>query len=348
MTRQEKIRDILIVKPSSLGDILHVFPVLELIRRNFPEANVDFLINTEFAPLLDFSPVEIRHRILFERKKLGSIKNFPGTFLKLCKSLRQEQYDVVIDFQGLFRSAFFASLTRNRNGICGFADTRESAAKLFYARKYQTHSVHAVEKNVELFNRIFDRNEAVPECTIPHQAPGFAEKLPEHYVVLIPGARWVSKCFPAELFAEIANKLHQKDPTLQFATAGSPAEQAMAEAVKAALAPGVQVTDFTGKTTLQELFELLRHADCAVCNDSGPMHIAALLNTPVFSFFGPTFPEKTGPWHQEDRIQRSDAACMGCMNRVCPLAEQLCHKIDPEKTASCIGKFLQERKSSLC
>ncbi|MBO5689519.1 MAG: lipopolysaccharide heptosyltransferase I, partial [Lentisphaeria bacterium] len=89
---------ILIVKPSSLGDIIHVFPALELLRRLYPEMEADWLVHPAFADMLAYSPVPVRRKILFERKKLGRLSTFAGTFLQLLKDLRQEKYDFVFDF----------------------------------------------------------------------------------------------------------------------------------------------------------------------------------------------------------------------------------------------------------
>lgn len=332
---------ILVVKPSSLGDILHVFPALQLLRRHYPDAELDFLVNPEFDPLLDFSPFPVSRRIHFERRKLAGVFSGPVEFFRLVRALRREKYDLVVDFQGLFRSAFFAWIARRRRGsLCGFAAPREKAAKLFYDRCAQAGSLHAVSKNVELADFVTGADDDVPDPEIP--VPGSAAAVPPgksgSRIIVFPGARWPSKCFPAKLFADIMRRIKDGAGDVSFIIAGSASEHAKAAAVLAGLPEDFPVADMTGKSTLPEVFGLIRSADAVLSNDSGPMHIAALLKTPVFSFFGPTDPRKTGPWHQEDRVFRCGASCAPCMNKVCPKSETLCHKIDPGTVSDAVLK----------
>lgn len=330
---KKPVKQILVIKPSSLGDILHVFPALALLKRHFPEAELDFLVNPEFAPLLDFSPFPIRKKILFERKKMAG---FPGVFVeffKLFRTLRKNRYDLVIDFQGLFRSALFAGIASHRRGsVRGFAAPREKIAALFYSEKVSAKTVHAVSKNVELVNFITEKNDPVPDMDIPvHPACGdFIKQLPQDYILLIPGARWISKTFPPRLFAQVASGLRQRGYGAVFAASGSKADIAQTKEMRSHLPEDFPLLDLTGETSIPELFELIRNARAVICNDSGPMHIAALLKTPVYSFFGPTDADKTGPWQQGNRVFSLELECSRCMNRVCPEAETRCHGIDPE------------------
>ena len=123
------IRKILVVKTSSLGDIIHSFPALTVLNRIFPDAEIDFLVNTQFAGLLDYAPVKIHKVVLYDRKKIGSFRYCIPSGIKLARQLRREKYDLVIDFQGLFRSSIFAFLARAVHGACGFAVPREKVLK---------------------------------------------------------------------------------------------------------------------------------------------------------------------------------------------------------------------------
>ena len=303
---------ILVVKPSSLGDILHVFPALRLLRERFPGAELDFLINPEFDPLLDYSPFPVRRRIHFERRKLAGLFSGPSEFFKLVRALRREKYDLVVDFQGLFRSAFFAWVSRHSRGaVCGFDAPRERAARFFYDRRAAVEKKHAVEKNAELAGLAAGAGCEVPDVEIPLPAvpSPIAARIPRPFVVVFPGARWPSKCFPAELFAGVMRRVNAAAPEANFVLAGSGADAPKAAAVLEKLPEGFPVTDMTGSSSLPELFELVRNAEAVLSNDSGPMHVAALLKKPVFSFFGPTDPRKTGPWGQGERVFRAEAAC---------------------------------------
>ena len=349
MTQEKNIQKILVFKPSSLGDILHVFPALQILRDNYPEAELDFVVNPEFAPLLDFSPFPVRRRILFERKKLAKLLTAPGAFFSLIKNLRQDKYDLVIDFQGLFRSSFFAGISLHRpNAVCGFDSPREKISRIFYSRRAKVTSVHAVEKNVELANFAVSVNSQVPSPVVPieDKFKQILSGLSAPYILLLPGARWESKCFPAKLFAETAVNVRNKQQCVHFAIAGSKAEIPRAEELKSHLPENFPITDLTGKTSLGELFALIKQADAVVCNDSGPMHIAALLQTPVFAFFGPTDPEKTGPWAQKERVFKTNCNCSVCMKKECPLPETVCHAVDPQAVSAAILEQIYQKEQS--
>ncbi|MBE6393662.1 MAG: glycosyltransferase family 9 protein [Lentisphaerae bacterium] len=349
MAKEKNIQKILVFKPSSLGDILHVFPALQILHDNYPEADLDFVVNPEFAPLLDFSPFPVRRRILFERKKLAALTTAPKAFFSLIKNLRQDKYDLVIDFQGLFRSSFFARISSHcKNSVCGFASPREKISRIFYSRRVETKSSHAVEKNVELANFAISVNSEVPSPAVPidDKFKQILSGLPAPYILLLPGARWESKCFPAKLFAETAVNISKQQTTLHFVIAGSKAEIPRAEELKSHFSEKFPVTDLTGKTTLGELFALINQADAVVCNDSGPMHIAALLQTPVFAFFGPTDPEKTGPWAQKERVFKTGCDCSVCMKKQCPLPETVCHAVDPQAVSSAILEQIYPKEQS--
>ena len=162
--------------------------------------------------------------------------------------------------------------------------------------------------------------------------------LSQPYILLLPGARWESKCFPSALFAQTALAVNRCKKNVLFVAAGSKAEVRRSAELCADLPAEFPIKDLTGKTTLQELFALIAHADAVVCNDSGPMHIAALLEKPVFAFFGPTDPEKTGPWKQQSGVFTAGCDCALCMNKKCPLPETLCHKVNPETVSDALLK----------
>ena len=294
-------------------------------------AEIDFLVNPQFAGLLDYSPADIRKKVTFERKKLGNPVSFIPESIKLIKALRREKYDLVIDFQGLFRSGLFSFLANARLGVAGFGNPREKAATVFYRNSVKCSGVHAVKRNVELLNRLFSVNYDVPDCDIPVADGDTAlpEGLPECYTVILPGARWESKRFPVSHFAEIASALLEKNNKVVLA--GSPDEEGICRDIieKCGDHPGIFCC--AGKTSMAQLFEIIRRADAVVCNDSGPLHIASIMDKDIFCFFGSTLPEKTGPWNRRARVYSSGVECCGCLKRVCPLKETRCHGIDLNK-----------------
>ncbi len=334
---------ILAIKPSSLGDILHLFPALALLRRAFPEAELDFLIRPEFAPLLDFSPFPVRRRILFERGKLGNFRTMLPAFFRLQRELRRDRYDLVIDFQGLLRSAFFSRLARSSSGVVGFARPREKTAALFYTKKLDVPRLHAVERNVALANFAAGTDFPVPETALPESSAGIAEcaDLPENFVALIPGARWPSKAFPTALFAGIAAEIHAACPEVAFVGLGDKGEIPVVEAIAAQLPPGIKLHNFAGRTSLPGMVEILRRARAVLSNDSGPLHAAALLCKGVFAFFGPTDPELTGPWGKNASVWRKNVPCLGCMRRECPQNLE-CHALSAGEIGAAVVQHLTQ------
>ncbi|MBQ9804389.1 MAG: glycosyltransferase family 9 protein [Lentisphaeria bacterium] len=322
---------ILVVKPSSFGDIVHLFPALALMREKYPDAELDFVVNPEFVPLLDYSPFPVRRKIIFERKKLGSAVGFFPALCRLCRELRREKYDIAVDFQGLFRSGLLLGLAR-AEVKAGFAAPREKSAAWFYNRKVAVPAGHAVERCGALAAEVFGLEGKLHQVALPLN-PAAAAALPElppRYAVLLPGTRWESKRFPPEFFGALAAALHRHDPDLAFVAAGSAAEREIAGAI------GENVINLAGQTTLGGLFELLRNAEFVCGNDSGPLHAAAALAKPVFGFYGPTDPVLTGPWGELAGTFAAGCECAGCLKRLCPDGSYRCWQLDAEKVAAAI------------
>jgi lipopolysaccharide heptosyltransferase I len=325
---------LLIIKPSSFGDIVHLFPALALMREKLPDAEIDFVVNPEFSSLLDFSPFPVKRRIIFERRKLASWRFFSEIFA-LRRELRREKYDMVIDFQGLFRSGFLAWLSRSILRV-GFAGAREKSAEIFYQRKISVSGSHAVERYAELVKKLFSADAPLtqPDLPVNTQAAGNLPALPEKYVVFLPGTRWESKRFPAEFFGRICEEISRRHPDCAFVAAGSAGERENAGMISE------KVINLAGRTTLPELFELLRGAAAVAGNDSGPLHAAAALKVPVYGFYGPTDPVLTGPWGDNCHSFFAECECAGCLKRVCPDGSYRCWQLDTAHIAGEISKNL--------
>ena len=336
---------ILVVKPSSLGDIVHLFPALARLREAFPGAELDFMVHPAFSGALDYSPWPVAHRIMFERKTLGSWSGFAGGMKRLVAALRERSYDCVIDFQGLFRSAFFARVAARRAPVVGFASPREFTARLFYTVAVRARGAHAVERNVELANSFFGEELPVPVLPVPPVPEHVAvpEGLPERYLLLLPGGRWPSKCFPPALFAAATRRVLERFPELAVVIAGGDDAAEPAREILRELPP--DTVDLCGRTTLPELFEVVRGAVGVFCNDSGPMHVAALMRRPLCAFFGSTRPGATGPWGDGERFRvfRNDGLkCLECMRRNCRRGDYRCFDIDAATAADTLGDILEK------
>jgi lipopolysaccharide heptosyltransferase I len=335
---KNKSEKILIVKPSSLGDIFHTFPAVSLLAEAWPDCEFHWLVSPQFAPVIEYSPA-VSKSIIFPRKQLGSIKSFFPAFFKLKHDLRQAAYSKVIDFQGLLRSAFFAKMARSDQYI-GFASPREPLAKIFYNQRISIpdNLTHAVDRNLSMAEQICGLNKTFQQLPYLPSLSEFAEntekslndagcKASDQFIGIALGARWESKCWPDNFFIDLIKKLTEKLPNHKIILLGDNNSLTSAENITAVI-NNPKVISLVGKTSITELIEVIQRCEILFCNDSGPMHIAAAAGKPVFAFFGPTSPEKTGPYGSKHHIFQRKIDCIGCLKRYCPKGDMSCHKLD--------------------
>lgn len=337
----------LIVKPSSLGDVLHAFPAVRALCRE-TGGTADWLIHPAFAPVLKYLP-EVGKTILFDRKGLSSFKTFFPALSKLRKELKAEKYDAVIDLQGLFRSAWFASMASS--GVhAGPAKPREGIAKLFYNAKLEMDlREHAVPRNNRAIAGFLKKSvEKIDfSCPLP-VVPEYLETAEQlmaevgipagrKIIGIATGTRWVTKQWEPEFFAEIVNRL-EGDYTIMLL--GTKADAMDAQKVKSLLKKPENAFDLCGRSGTGDLVELIRKCSLLLCNDSGPMHIGAAMDVPVLAFFGPTSPELTGPFSKKAKVLQPDLECIRCFHKKC--ADPRCHRgISAETAAEAAAGMLQ-------
>ncbi|MDI6853305.1 MAG: lipopolysaccharide heptosyltransferase I [Deltaproteobacteria bacterium] len=317
MSRDFKTR-ILLVKLSSFGDVIHALPTLEALRALYPQGHITWLVEDSFAALLAGHPaldeVWPIPRLRFSRQMLGrEAAALAGT----ARRLRSRPFDVVVDLQGLLKSAIWVALARSPRRI-GFDGTREGSYLVLTEKlpRYDPDR-HAVLRYLDAA-RYLGAPEAAPRFRLEHLLTGrgnpLGEKPARPYVVLHPGARWATKLWPATSWARLAEWLAKQD--LAVVLTGSLADRPLAAAV--AGASQASVIDLAGRTTLSELAAVLRGAALAVTTDTGPMHLAAALGTPVAALFGPTAPWRTGPFGEGHETVRLGLDCSPCFRRHCP------------------------------
>jgi heptosyltransferase I len=346
--RMEKI---LIIKISSLGDILHAFPAVSLIAEKYQNAQIDWLVNPVFAPILEYNKC-VNRIISFPRRELSSPFKFPRAFVNLIRDIRLEKYDMVIDLQGLLRSAFFAKFARTPV-IAGFDSPKERVAALFYNRRISPGAghVHAVDRNAGFVSSLFGLPFSVPDSPLPENRrnmDSLSAILARHnisgddrIIAVAPGARWESKQWPPEFFAKVMDSLEAQIPGCRFILLGSADDLETCRRISALCEKAVPVT-IAGETGIGELVEAIRISKCLLCNDSGPMHIAASLKIPVFAMFGPTDPGKTGPHGGRHTVFQPELSCIKCLKRYCPGKNYVCHKsLDPASAADGILSLLK-------
>jgi lipopolysaccharide heptosyltransferase I len=303
---------ILIVKPSSLGDVVHSLPFLNVMKTCFPKAEIHWVIAKGLEKLLEghsmIDKLVIIHKDMW--KKITHAQHTVKEIKALFKSLKQEKYDLVIDLQGLLRSGIITKAT-NAPIRVGFQEAREGS-RLFYSHKVKGgKDIHAVDRYLKIAAYlgcdISDIRFPFPFDAI---SPPNRSLFSEDYAVIIPGARWKTKVWPAENFGKLASKL-----SLRTVVVGSKSEIEAAHII-VSLSQDKSLS-LAGKTDLKELVEVIRHARFVVSNDSGPMHIAAALSIPVFAIFGPTDQTRTGPYGKGHTIIREDITCAPCFKKTC-------------------------------
>jgi len=282
----------LVVRLTALGDILHTLPAVAALRAAHPNARIDWVVERKWAPVLEGSPA-LNEVIPFERRSLW------GT-TECVQRLRRNRYTCAIDFQGLYKSSVLAMLSGAPRRI-GFERSwaREPGAALLYSERVVPAGRHVAELNYSLAEAAGASRPAAPAYPLRVPAGGAASirsRLQERgigeYIVVGPAGSWGAKCWPAERYGEFCREF-EKRSKLRVVLIHGPGEKSIAEEVCRAASPA---RPEIVSTTIEELMGLLAHARCLLAADSGPLHLAVALGTPVVGLYGPTDPARNGPF----------------------------------------------------
>jgi heptosyltransferase-2 len=308
-------RRILIIKPSALGDVVHTLPVLNLLRRRWPEAHIAWVVGGAFAELLEGHP-QLNEVIRFERRRFArgwrDPKAAAGLF-RFARDLRRGEFDLVIDLQGLLRSGWMTMRTHAPVRV-GFCSARE-LAHLFYTHRIPAGAAdqHAIDRYMHICEALSCGREPVQfNFHVSDADRSHVESLVQlrrPFAVLLPGTNWATKRWPIEYFTALVGPLRERFGLESVVCGGGDAVE-LARSI-------IGAQDLTGRTNLRELVALLQRADLVIANDSGPMHIAAALGRPLVTMFGPTNPMRTGPYGRLDSVVRIDIECSPCYSRRC-------------------------------
>ena len=337
---------ILLIKLSSLGDVIHALPALEALRSLYPKARLTWLVEDTYAPVLAGHPA-LDEVWPVPRPHPGNGR-FGENLMELfhtARRLREEPFDLVIDLQGLLKSAVWVALARGARKL-GYRCTREFSYLALTERLAPFDpEAHAVWRYLNVARHLgapaepprFRLGLTPPEDLSHLLSPATGRPL----AVLHPGARWPTKLWPGAHWAQLAEWL-VRDKDFQVILTGSPGDRGLVEEIAAqAEAP---LLNLAGRTSLAELAAVLRKARVAVTTDTGPMHLAAALETPVVALFGPTAPWRTGPFGHGHEVVRLDLPCSPCFQRRCP--EPRCLRDLPVSAArEAVEKILVRRKN---
>ncbi|NOS99609.1 MAG: lipopolysaccharide heptosyltransferase II [Phycisphaerales bacterium] len=350
---RREFQNILLIKPSSLGDIIHALPVLHGLRIRYPDAVISWLVAAPFAPLIADHP-QLNHIINFDRARFGRMTRSAAAasaFIAFIRDLRDRQFDLVIDLQGLFRSGFLAWITGAEVRI-GFAAARE-CAPLFYTHRVagtDQRVAHAADRNWTIARALdigdmpmhFDL--AVTDAE-RHRAADILTSVnidpTAPFVALLPGARWETKRWSPDRLTAVIDQLW-RDHSVPSVLVGAPDERDLCDSV--ASSTHIATPNLAGRTNLRDLVAILDRAAAVLTHDSGPMHIAAALNRPLVAILGPTNRHRTGPYGRAASVVQADLPCVPCYLKKlsqCPYDHKCMTSVDAADVARRIGALLK-------
>lgn len=366
------IGSLLIVKTSAVGDVVMTLPALEVIRKKYPAAEIDWLVDPPAAGLLlDHSA--LNRIIISPRRQLGDLLK-SGRLLsaaRLLSSFRQElrarEYDVILDLQGLIKSAALVWQARGHRKV-GFARTRELTgwsltermpaydpdrhAALRYLdaaaylggewpdplpEKYYDAPARAVVEAEALLSPL----SAMAPVRQPDDGLNDSSDLyGPGLVILNPGAKWATKRWPLDHWRVLAARL-VTETDLKLVITGGGDDEPLGQAINQAA--GERALNLCGRTTLPVLAAIMAKADLVVTGDTGPMHLAASVGATGLAIFGPTRPWRTGPFGGRFKILTPPVDCLGCLKKHC---SRPCLKlVSPELVWECLTEILRDRLS---
>ncbi len=300
------VQRFLIVRLSSIGDIVHTLPAVAALADTFPQAQVDWMVEKRHALLLDGNP-HVHRIVIFDtlgwRRRLTSSATW-HEIRNGISDLRRTPYSAALDFQGLWKSAIAAWLSRAEERI-GFAKPwmREPGAAVLYTQRVRpSQHVHVVEENLALVGRLgaraprwqfpLPRNEE-DDAYVSRQVAALDSG---DFIIINPGGGWRTKCWSPQNYAALIRQL-AGTRRCPIVLTGSPAEEMMiAEILENAGAPSARYV----RSTLVQFIALARRARLFIGGDTGPLHLAAAVGTPIVGIYGPTDPARNGPFAPED------------------------------------------------
>ena len=312
-----------IIKPSSLGDVVHALPILSELRGIWPSSHLTWVVNAPFRDVLSGHP-DLDELIIYERRGKGIDRTGILGMADILGKLRHGRYDVAIDLQGLLRSALLVAATGARIRV-GMADAREGS------RWFYTHRVDASRLGLHAVDRVlrvaaaFGAVGCEPRFNLPIAeadslwATQVLAAVPRPRVILNLGARWLTKRWPPEHYAEIGRRLVSKFGGGLVAV-GASEDRSLVDALRRHIVP-LGVLDLCRQTSLPQLAALSLEADLMISNDTGPLHLAAAAGARVLGIYTCTNPKLTGPFGPRATTVQS---CVWCA----PSFVKNCNRLD--------------------
>lgn len=341
-------RNILIVKLSAIGDVIHALPVAYALKKAYPQVCITWVVEKTAYDLLTNNPY-IDEVILFEKQKFKSFSGLFTNSYSLAKELRSHHFDLALDLQGLFKSAAISYLSGAAKRLV-YCNARELSDKISQPVCGKYMHGHVVDRYLDVARHLgCNVDEVIFPINIMESEAQKAEAIANHeglrlenpYITLAPGTNWPSKCWPTSYFAQLADRLYEQDliPVL----IGSPSDKRLAQEIVTRMK--IPPIDLTGKTSLKQLAYIIKKSQAFVGGDTGPMHLAAAVNTPVVTMFGPTDPKRNGPYGEKHITLAPDVPCICCWKRQCTNNAGMCLElIQAESVYHAIQKVIKDNK----
>jgi 3-deoxy-D-manno-octulosonic-acid transferase/heptosyltransferase-1 len=319
---------ILIIKLSAIGDVVHTLPLLEVLRKNFPEARLDWVVEEDSSQIIEahegINKVFVSRRKSWQKRLLKGREGFAvlGEIFRFLKALRSNRYDLVIDLQGLFKSAILTGLSRGKRKI-GPNWGREGSHLFLTERPFFAEAdAHAVDKYLKVAEYLgCEKDSWTGHIPIGESERRAIDRIlddrgikDQHLVAINPFATWATKLWETEKFAALVGRL-QKELSCHIVFTGSRQDRDQIDAIMEGMVE--KPINLAGQTSLKELAYLYSKCQLLVTTDTGPMHIAAAMGCPVVALFGPTAPWRTGPYGKGHTVIREEIECSPCFNKTC-------------------------------
>ena len=316
------MQNILVVKLSAIGDVIHALPVSYAIKETFPEAHLTWVVEPPAYDLLTMNPY-VDEIITFHKKEFKSIGGFLSNYGPLKRQIQRRSYDAVLDLQGLFKSAAIARLAKApvKLGMCNMRELSDRISRPVIGPHAQGH---IVERYLDVARALGCRvDQVVFPLTVPEREADLTRRIFSQaggnmgnpYVVFAIGANWPNKRWPIEYFAELSDWLYAQRLIPVIVGGGAVDEQRAAELCAAAEIPPINLV---GRTNFKQLTCVLQHAQLTIGGDTGPVHLSAGVGTKTIMVMGPTDANRNGPYGQLENAIEVERSCKYCWNRACP------------------------------
>jgi lipopolysaccharide heptosyltransferase I len=320
----------LIVRLGSLGDVVHAIPAVAALIDQHADARVDWIVEPRYVDLV--KAIE----------RIGTVIPFDtrqgwGSLVRTARRLRGERYEAVVDLQGLIKSAVLARVAGARRTI-GFTSPhlRERFASVLYTETHDPGDVvHVIDKGLALMRAL-----GVQDTTVKFPLNVPPRVRPDGYVLINPGAAWPNKRWPPDRFGALAAAIRERHGLLSVVLWGPGEERAAADVVAASRGAAEQAP----RTSITDILALAQGASLMVSGDTGPLHLAAAVGTPIVALFGPTRSERNGPWSPADiSLSRFDT-CVCHYERRCRRGQPCLDDIAIEAVVAAVERRVAARR----